>query len=46
VIIQNNIKITQENNFQTIGLTHIKIVENFNKSENITIENIKDKIII
>jgi hypothetical protein len=46
VIIQNSIKITQENNFQTIGSSHIKIVDTFNKSENITIEIAKENIII
>jgi len=46
VIIQNNINITPENNFQTIGSTHIKIVEAFSKSENIIIDTTKDNIIM
>ena len=44
--IQNQTKIPPENNFQTIGSTHIKTVEAFNKSENNIIENHKEAIII
>jgi hypothetical protein len=46
VIIQKAIKITQENNFQTIGSTQIKTVEAFNKSEKSTIDIINEDIII
>jgi hypothetical protein len=37
VIIQNSTNITQEKIFQTIGSTHIKIVDAFNNKENITL---------
>jgi len=46
VIIQNNIKITHENNFQTIGSTHIKIVVAFSNNENSIIDILSDSIII
>ena len=46
VIIQKNMIIIPEISFQTIGSTHIKIVEAFKSKENITTENISDAIII
>ena len=46
VIIQNNIKIIQENNFHTIGSTQINTVEAFNNKENKIIDIDRDAIII
>jgi len=45
VIIQNNISITQLNNFQKIGLTVINKVVAFNNIENIIIEIQREAII-
>jgi hypothetical protein len=46
VITQNSIKMIQEKSFQTIGSTHIKMVDAFNSRENTTIDNISESIII
>ena len=46
VIIQNNIKITHENNFHTIGSTHINTVEAFSNKENNIIDKESEPIII
>ncbi len=46
VIIQKIINITQEKIFHTIGSNHIKSVVALSNIENITIENIRDSIII
>ena len=46
VIIQNHISIPPLNNFHTIGSTHIKIVDTFNKREKIIIGSQRDAIII
>ena len=46
VINQNNIKIIQENNFHTIGSTHMNNVEALSRRENIIIDIQRDNIII
>jgi len=46
VIIQNNINITHENNFQTIGSTQIKTVDALSSRENKIIENHNEAIIM
>ena len=45
-MIQNTIKITQENSFQTIGSISIKRVDALSKSENTMIETLSEAMII